>query len=61
MRCFALVQRTREMRIPVATPKPATYSPRKSPIAQWLERLTGIWKVVVSIPAGGSDSFPSIS
>ena len=27
-----------------------------SPIAQWLERPTGIWKVMSSIPAGGSEN-----
>ena len=31
----------------------------ESPIAQWLERPTGIWKVMGSIPVGGSEnSFP---
>ena len=31
----------------------------ESPIAQWLERPTGIWKVMGSTPVGGSEnSFP---
>ena len=28
----------------------------ESPIAQWLERPTGIWKVMGSTPVGGSNS-----
>ena len=28
----------------------------KSPIAQWLERSTGIWKVMGSTPVGGSEN-----
>ena len=28
----------------------------KSPIAQWLEHPTGIWKVMVSTPVGGSEN-----
>ena len=28
----------------------------ESPIAQWLERLTGIWKVMGSTPIGGSEN-----
>lgn len=43
--CFALVQRIREMRGPVATPKAATYLPCESPTALLLERPTGIWKL----------------
>ena len=43
--CFALVQRNREMRGPVATPKPATCLPCESPTALLLERPTGIWKL----------------
>ena len=31
----------------------------ESPIAQWLERPTGIWKVVGSIPSGGRIFFPA--
>ena len=35
---------------------------QESPIAQWLEHLTGIWKVMGSTPIGGSKSvFLSIS
>lgn len=56
--CFALVQHSREIRSSVATLKTATCSPSESPIAQWLERHTGIWKVLGSIPAEGSDFFP---
>ena len=29
----------------------------KSPIAQWLERPTGIWKVMGSTPVGGSENY----
>ena len=28
----------------------------ESPIAQWLERATGIWKVMGSTPVGGSEN-----
>ena len=28
----------------------------ESPIAQWLERPTGIWKVMGSTPVGGSEN-----
>ena len=28
----------------------------ESPIAQWLERPTGVWKVMVSTPVGGSEN-----
>ena len=31
----------------------------ESPIAQWLERPTGIWKVMGSTPVGGSENFLS--
>ena len=56
--CFALVHGTHKMRSPAATPKPATCPPSELPaITQWLERPTGLWKVVASIPAGGSDFF----
>ena len=30
---------------------------QESPIAQWSERLTGIWKVMGSTPFGGSEKF----
>ena len=30
----------------------------ESPIAQWLERLSGIWKVMGSTPVGGSENRP---
>ena len=39
--------------------RPARYY--ESPIAQWLEHRTGIWKVVGLILAKGSDFFRSIS
>ena len=39
--------------------RPAHYY--ESPIAQWLEHPTGIWKVVGLILASGSDFFLSIS
>ena len=29
---------------------------QESPIAQWLERPTGIWKVIGSTPVGGSEN-----
>ena len=48
VRCFASVQRTSETRSPVATSKPVTWWSCGSPIAQWLERPTGIWKVLGS-------------
>ena len=31
----------------------------ESPIAQWLERPTGIWKVMGSTPVGGSENLSS--
>ena len=59
------VQFTREMRSPETyNPEPVTCSPHESPIAQWLEHpdQTSInWKVVGSIPTGGSEIFPRIS
>lgn len=59
--CFALVQRSREMKSPVVSLKPATCPPSDSPIAQWLERPTEFWKVLGSMIAGGSYFFLSIS
>ena len=32
----------------------------ESPTAQWLERPTGIWKVMGSTPIGGSEKFFSV-
>ena len=43
----------------VATPletRVERLSHQESPIAQWLERPTGIWKVIGSIPVGGSEN-----
>lgn len=54
---MAGVHRTREMRSTGILPKPATSSPFKSHILQWLEQPTGIEKIVGSIPGAGSIFF----
>ena len=41
---------------PVQLPGLSRNGPQESPIAQWLERPTGIWKVMGSTPVEGSEN-----